>query len=143
MNVYANLSADDVVTALSETYAPIFGDHLVRLAEMDVSVLGKRYDRTNSTENNPVFVDVENPVTVPSSVTLRQAKRALLAAGLLDQVQATIDAIADPVQREEAQIDWNYSQTMDRDWPLVQLLSSEMGLTLAQLDELFLAASKL
>ena len=143
MLAYANLDTSDVVVAISETYAPIYGGHLVKIDFPDLSVMGKKYDRANSTEGNPIFVDAETQPTIPSSVTLRQAKRVLLAAGLLDQVQATIDSIQDPVQREEAQIDWNYAQTMDRNWSLVQLLSSEMGLTSDELDALFLAASKL
>ena len=143
MPTYINLDSSDVVVAISEPYEPIYGDHLVKIDFPDLSIMGKKYDRANSTEGNPVFVDANIAPTIPTSVTLRQAKRALLAAGLLDQVQATIDSIQDPVQRDAAQIDWNYSQTMDRDWPLVQLLSSEMGLTSDELDALFLAASKL
>ena len=45
------------------------------------------------------------PVPVITSVTMRQARLALLGAGLLDDVDAAIAAISDPVQRKAAEIE--------------------------------------
>jgi hypothetical protein len=76
------------------------------------------------------------PPVIPTSVTMRQARLALLGAGLLDQVNA---AITDPA----AQIEWEYATTVERNSPLVQNLSIGLGLTEEQLDSLFTTASTL
>lgn len=82
------------------------------------------------------------PTTVPQEVTMRQAQRALLDAGLLDAVEAAINALPEPPRRA-AKIDWEMSSTMRRDSQFVQLLAPALGMTSTQLDALFVAASKL
>jgi hypothetical protein len=76
------------------------------------------------------------PPLIPTSVTMRQARLALLGAGLLEQVNA---AITDPA----AQIEWEYATTVERNSPLVQNLSIGLGLTEQQLDDLFTTAATL
>ena len=84
----------------------------------------------------PVIVD-----PVPESVTRRQAKVALLQAGLLDEVESGIEAITDPVTKRIAKLDWSEAQEFRRDWPLLNQLAVGMGITDGQLDELFRAAA--
>lgn len=81
--------------------------------------------------------------TVPQSVTMRQARLALLGAGLLDDVDAAISTIPDDTQRRAAEIEWEYAQTVDRASPFTQQLASGLGLGAEQLDNLFTQASKL
>ena len=82
------------------------------------------------------------PPAAPSSVTMRQARLALLGAGLLDAVAAAIAALPSP-QKEAAQIEWEYSQVVERNRPFVLTLGYALGLTDAQLDALFIAAAAL
>lgn len=86
-----------------------------------------------------------NPPTVSviTSVTMRQARLALLGAGLLDDVDAAIAAIPDPVQRKAAEIEWEYAQTVDRDSPFTRQLAQGLGLTDEQKDALFTQAATL
>lgn len=79
---------------------------------------------------------------VPQVVTMRQARLALLGAGLLPQVDAAIAALPSP-QKEAALIEWEYSQEVQRNKPFVQALGASLGLTSDQLDDLFLLASTL
>lgn len=81
--------------------------------------------------------------TVPQQVTMRQARLALLGAGLLDDVGAAIAAIPDPVQRKAAQIEWEYAAIVERNSPLIQQLAPALGMTEAQMDELFATAAGL
>ena len=81
--------------------------------------------------------------SIPKSVTMRQARLALLAIELLDDVDAAIAAIPDPLQRRAAEIEWEYAQTVDRESIFTQQLSTGLGLTPEQLDNLFLQASVL
>ena len=92
--------------------------------------------------NTPEPAD-PSPVPVITSVTMRQARLALLGAGLLDDVDAAIAAITDPVQRKAAEIEWEYAQTVDRDSPFTQQLAQGLGLTTEQKNELFVQASQL
>lgn len=84
-----------------------------------------------------------NPTPIPQSVTMRQARLALLGAGLLDDVDAAIAAITDPVQRKAAEIEWEYATTVDRDSPFTQQLAQGLGLTTEQKDALFTQAATL
>lgn len=77
---------------------------------------------------------------VPEVVTRRQAKRALLDAGLLHLVDAAIAAMPSP-QRERAKIDWDEATEFRRDSPLVAFLGAALGLDAQQIDGLFIAAA--
>jgi hypothetical protein len=80
--------------------------------------------------------------SVPQSVTMRQARLALLSIGKLSAVTAAINALASP-HKEAAQIEWEYSATVERNRPFVQMLAPALGLSDAQLDALFTNAAKL
>lgn len=80
---------------------------------------------------------------VPSVVSMRQARRALLQMGLLSFVETALAAIPDEVQKAGAAIDWEYGTELDRYYPLTQALALALGLTESQLDELFTLASTL
>lgn len=89
------------------------------------------------------FVAPEPPAPeVPQSVTMRQARLALLGAGLLAQVDAAIDQLPDP-DKTAARIEWEYSQEVQRDKPFVQMLAPALGLTEQDLDALFVQAATL
>lgn len=81
--------------------------------------------------------------SIPQQVTRRQARQALLLAGLLGHVPAKIAAIADPTARGMAQIEWDDSQIFERDRPLLIVLATQLGLTSSQLDALFVRAATL
>ena len=79
---------------------------------------------------------------VPQSVSMRQARLALLGAGLLGNVDAAIAAQEEPI-RSHIQIEWDYATEIDRKWPTLLALSAALGLTPNQLDDLFITASQL
>lgn len=80
-------------------------------------------------------------VVIPLSVSMRQARLALLAAGLLDEVEGALDAIPDPTQRTAARIDWDYAATVERDSPTVSMLADALSLSDEALDALFTDAA--
>ena len=80
---------------------------------------------------------------VPTVVTMRQARLALLQVGLLNQVKTAIAAVEDPVQRQAVQIEWEYAIEVDMTHPWVQHLATALSLTEAQLDDLFNLAATL
>ena len=92
-------------------------------------------------DGRPIAVD-QPPPGPPASVTMRQARLALLAGGKLAGVVAAIDALPSP-QREAAQIEWEFAATVERASPLVGLLVAALSLDDAQLDALFISAGAL
>ena len=82
------------------------------------------------------------PAPVPAEVTMRQARLALLSAGLLDTAQGVIDALPMPARRQ-AQIEWEYALSVRRDHPLIALMISEGLATEAEVDGLYVAAAGL
>lgn len=81
-------------------------------------------------------------VAVPEVVTMRQARLALLGAGLLAQVNTAV-ANMPGAEGDAARIEWEYAQEVRRDSPLVAALSAAFGWTGAQLDDLFTEGAKL
>ena len=82
------------------------------------------------------------PVQIPQAVTMRQARLALLGAGLLGQIDTAITSLPSP-QKEAAQIEWKYSQEVQRRNGFVDQLAPMLGLTDEQVDNLFLVAATL
>lgn len=82
------------------------------------------------------------PTPIPQQVTMRQARLALLSAGLLSGVNDAIAALPSP-QKEAALIEWEYSGEVQRHNGFVSLLAPSLGLTEAQIDALFIEAAAL
>ena len=82
------------------------------------------------------------PQAVPAVVTMRQARLALLAAGKLQAVSAAIAGLSSP-QREAAEIEWEYSATVERGSTLLALVGQGVGLDGPSLDALFTSAAQL
>lgn len=89
------------------------------------------------------FGNPGTPSTVPASVTMRQGREMLINLGLLAQVDAFIAAIPDPIQRAKAQNYWEWSNTIERDNPLVAGIGAALDMNAAQLDDLFIQAKAL
>lgn len=79
---------------------------------------------------------------VPEVVTMRQARLALLGAGLLAQVNTAV-ANMPGTEGDAARIEWEYAQEVRRDSPLVAALSVALGLTDETLDNLYKVAAGL
>lgn len=80
------------------------------------------------------------PTPVPEVVTMRQARQAMLYAGILAQVDALIAAMPGE-EGESARIDWNHARDVKRDWPLIGALGPQVGLNEQQIDDLFIYAA--
>lgn len=82
------------------------------------------------------------PTGVPKSVTMRQARLALLGAGLLDDIDAAIAALP-AANKKAALIEWEYSNDVQRHNGFVDALAPILNLTSAQIDQLFVTARTL
>jgi predicted component of type VI protein secretion system len=107
--------------------------------------VGWFHDKANRDAMGVTEVEVPDPVVtpaVPVSVTMRQARLALLQAGKLSSVDAAIASMPSP-QKEAAQIEWEFSSAVDRDRAITQMLGSALGMSEADIDNLFIIASTL
>lgn len=83
---------------------------------------------------NPLANTPEPPVVTP-----RQARLALLGAGLLDAVETEL---AKP-ENKAAQLTWEYALEVRRDDPLIAAIGAALQITDQQIDALFEAAKEL
>lgn len=90
---------------------------------------------------NPTEFLPEKPY-VPRQVTMRQARLALLSAGKLAAVTAAIATLPSPT-KEAVEIEWEYSQTVERERPFVAMLGAALDLDDRKLDDLFILANTL
>ena len=88
----------------------------------------------------PEYVPVVDPV--PEVVTMRQARLALLGVGMLAQVSAAVASMPG-AEGDVARIEWEFASTVERHSPLVLSLIATLGLTDAELDDLFRQAAAL
>ena len=70
-------------------------------------------------------------------ITPLQAKLQLLEMGLLDEVEAMVAA------DRKVQLYWEYALVIEREHETLKAMAAQLGLTDEQLDEMFIAASKL
>ncbi len=82
------------------------------------------------------------PEPPPIAVSMRQARLALLGAGMLQTVNDAISAMPGGAG-EAARIEWEYATEVRRDSPLIASLGPALGMTEAGLDALFSAAAQL
>lgn len=77
------------------------------------------------------------PEPIPQSVTPRQARLALLNAGLLTQVEAAVNAAGGATK-----ITWDYATQVNRGDALITSIGAALNLTSEQIDALFVYAAK-
>lgn len=100
------------------------------------------FARASAGEFGEIAEYVPPTPVVPAVVDMRQARLALLGAGLLDTVESAIAGMTGPEGRA-AQIEWEYALTLRRHHPLTVALSSSLGLSEQALDALFTQAATL
>ena len=88
-------------------------------------------------ELTPAEIEAQK-LPVPPSVTNFQARAALLAAGLFDQVDTAIKA--QPANSTARQA-WEYANELTRNGVLVNSMAEALGLSAEQLDTLFRQAA--
>ena len=84
-------------------------------------------------------VEYEARAQVPNTVTPLQARRALRGAGLLSTVNAWVASQPD----EDIKDAWEFASVIERYGPITTGAAAALGLTDAQLDDLFIIGGTL
>lgn len=71
------------------------------------------------------------------ALTRRQFKLALLDNGLLNSVEASIEAIKDPIMKQRVQIEYSESERFERGNSSVKYMMDELNLNLEEVDKLW------
>lgn len=127
-----NAQTGEVITIQQKAYRNAAGDVLV-LDEGQKAPSG-------FSEIDPATI--QPAVVVPALVTMRQARLALLAADLLDDITSAVASLPG-TPGAAARIEWEYAANVRRDSPLVQALAAQLKLTEKEIDSLFIAAAEI
>lgn len=85
---------------------------------------------------------IEEKRAAMPSLSARQFRLGLIEGGiLLSQVDAAIEAITEPLERNKAQVAWEYAVEFERLNPLVLSMSAALGLSDEDVDGLWEMAS--
>lgn len=110
----------------------------VPVASLDPSVVYGMSEGLFGPVGAIVVEDGGSVTYVPAEVSRFQARAALLIAGYLPTVEATISA-ADPL----TQLAWADAQVFRRNSPTIAALAAAIGLTESQIDALFVQAAQI
>ena len=83
------------------------------------------------------YIEPEPIIIIPQVITMRQARLQLLEVGLLDDVEALV------ALDRKSQIEWEYASEVYMQSPLIEAAKGALNLTDAQIDNMFVEASKL
>ena len=115
----------------------------VALFRADVAQYGGEIDEALLAEIEAEWVPLPPPPPpIITSVTMRQARLALHQQGLLTQVNNAVASMPGELG-DKARIEWEFSNAVKRDRPLVQVVAASLGLTSQQIDDLFTLAATL
>lgn len=77
----------------------------------------------------------------PNSCTPRQLRIALIKSGIsLASVENELNNIEDPVEKEIAIAEWEYSLDIQRDHPLLIMMAEKLNITEQQINDVFTLA---
>lgn len=138
------LSTETEPPAFAEKEIPVFFDSVWTISDdfrgdvwfdkvtghpVEINFIGTPSDELSAT---PIEI-IDNLI---KPLTMRQARLALLKAGLLDEVNLAITT-------DEQKIWWDYSSVVERNHPLVDAVLTALGKTKAEIDAMFIAAATL
>jgi hypothetical protein len=94
-------------------------------------------------EATPEEIAENNPVVVPDSVAMWQARTILIEDDMLDDVNTLLATIPDEKARKLAQAKFEYSSTVRRDDPIVTMVIPQLGKTEDEINQMFIRAAAL
>ena len=116
------------------------------LINQKIDILKEEFEDFPHFLNGHIFIEYDNGfvtrepepvVIIPNSVPKLQVKLQLLEIGLLDEAETLIE------QDRKAKLYWTDSQNFLRNDEILLGMATALGLSDAQLDDLFVKASKL
>lgn len=82
-------------------------------------------------------------IRAPQSVTIKQARLALIEAGLFEHIEQVIENETDVKLKQTLKTEWEYMLHLERDNALLSKVAKKVGISDMQIDELFIRAAEL
>jgi len=139
----SDISEDDIafvgLLPVAQTQVPAYDSLTEKVTEIPPTLIDGEWTQQWQVQTlSPTEADAAYQASIPKVVTIRQAKLALLQAGLLDDIEAAM------TQADRAtQVEWEYATEFRRDWPALLAMQPLLGLTDTQVDDLFKLAATL
>ena len=116
-------------------------DYLGKIKDEHTLLIPKEFDEWDEISKNWIE-DMElkkeyEKSLIPQVITIRQARLQLLEVGLLDDVEALV------ALDRKSKIEWEYASEVYMQSPLIEAAKGALNLTDAQIDNMFVEASKL
>ena len=134
------------VTAFYNSYPrepetmPVYDGATQKIIEDGTEVIdGLTYKKYIVTPLTQAELDANFKATVPDVISMRQARLALLGAGLLATAESAIANGTD----EAMKIEWEYATEVRRDWESLITMATALGISEEGLDNLFIAGGEL
>lgn len=89
-----------------------------------------------------VFAVEPAPVVVPQQITRAQGKATLIKTGRWSAILAYVETIPDPTEKAMVQVALHDTLNWERTSPTVLQAAAALGMTSAEMDELFISAAK-
>ena len=89
-----------------------------------------------------VFAIEPAPVVVPQQITRAQGKATLTKTGRWSAILAYVETIPDPTEKAMVQVALHDTLNWERTSPTVLQAAAALGMTSAEMDELFISAAK-
>jgi len=122
-----------------ETTAPLFDPINENAEELTpIFIDGAWTQQWGVTAATPEQIAERKKALVPSVVSMRQARLALLQSGLLDSVETFM--LSAPAATK---IEWEYATEVNRNYGLVLALAAQLNLSEEDIDNLFITAGSL
>jgi hypothetical protein len=121
---------------ITPTDRPAYDSATQKLVELDPVDYVQTWELVDLTEEE---LEAKFKASVPSIISMRQARLALLQSGLLATVTSAVESGTD----EELKVEWEYATEVRRDWDNLIAMATSLGLTEKQLDDLFILGGTL
>jgi len=91
---------------------------------------------------NATSQEIADSIEIPQEVQLWRVRVILKLGGLEEAIENALNSLSEPTKTGALYI-WNYGTTVERSSQTVQLLQNVLGLTDAQVDEIFIQANEI
>lgn len=115
------------------------------IIEVEYTELDFRNNTYTFVDNSIVSTPISSPITpkhVPAVVTPLQARLALLESGLYQKSIDYLNSLSGN-DKTRAEISWEYATTIKRDNYFIKVVAEGLGLSVSDVDDLFILANSL
>jgi hypothetical protein len=147
--IVREFEAPDSYVAPTHKFGTDRSERIVRVVETKPPELEagqelQREDKLTDTELRREWLTVQQIIPTPSAISLRQFRMALKRVGLFSKIDELKNSpYLNQTQKDDLTEFLEYSNTIERNHPLIQAFAPMLGVTSEQIDQVFQLADTL